>query len=217
MLCVEKRTGLPTQPGKGHLDDTLLNGAFALRPTELGALGAQRDWGLLHRLDRDVSGVVLLAKSALAYDALRAAFESHKVKKTYLAVTQHPPPSPQGSCTRAVREEIRGDMKVAVCPQRGGESARTDWRTLGKIGLHTLLEVEPHSGRLHQVRVHLAAMGCPIVGDRVYRSDAPPNTGRLPRGRVPEPLLLHALRLEFPHPVTGAIVRVECSAREGFA
>ena len=211
-ICVAKPAGLVTQPGRGHADDTLLNGVFALRGDALGALGAERDWGLLHRLDREVSGCVLLAKSPAAYDRLREAFERREIGKTYLALVLGAPPSAEGSCSRAIREEIRGDMKVALLPVRGGETALTRWRTVARRGANTLLAVEPVTGRLHQIRVHMSALGCPIVGDRVYRSDAPPNTSPLPPGRRPEPLLLHAWRLEYPER-TGRVV-AECPPPE---
>ena len=200
VLVVDKPAGVPTQPGRGHSDDTLLNGAFALRGDLLGALGSDRDWGLVHRLDRDVSGPVTLATTAEAYDALRAAFADRLVRKTYLALVRGTPPSSEGECSRAIREEIRGRMKVGLCPQRGGETALTRWRTLVRHDGCTLLEVEPVTGRLHQIRVHMAALGCPVVGDRVYRADAPPNTSPLPPGRRADPLLLHAWRLEIPWP-----------------
>jgi RluA family pseudouridine synthase len=200
VLIVDKPAGVPTQPGRGHAEDTLLNGAFALRGEALGALGADRDWGLVHRLDRDVSGPVVLATTPDAYDALRAAFAGRQVRKWYLALVRGSPPSAQGECSRAIREEVRGDMKVAMCPQRGGETALTRWRTLARQPAGTLLEVEPVTGRLHQIRVHMAVLGCPVQGDRVYRADAPPNTSPLPPGRVPDPLMLHAWRIEVPWP-----------------
>lgn len=214
-ICVAKPAGVVTQPGRGHADDSLLNGVFALRGEALGELGADRDWGLLHRLDREVSGCVLLAKTTTAYDRLREAFERREIRKTYLALVQGSPPSAEGQCSRAIREEIRGDMKVALLPVRGGETALTRWRTLTRRGAQTLLEVEPVTGRLHQIRVHLAALGCPIVGDRVYRSDAPPNTSALPPGRRPDPLMLHAWRLDYPE-ASGRTV-AECPPPEALA
>ena len=195
-----KPAGVVTQPGKGHERDALLNGAFAVDGETLGSLGADRDWGLVHRLDRDVSGVVLLGRTAAAYDGLRSAFADRLVTKRYLAIVGKAPPSPQGTCSRPIREEIRNHVKVATCPVRGGEPAETRWRTLACHDGVWLLEVEPVTGRLHQIRVHLAAMGCPVVGDRMYRADQPPNTSPLPPGRAPDPLRLHAWRLTFPHP-----------------
>ncbi len=214
VLALAKPAGVVTQPGKGHERDALLNAAFAVDGEALGSLGADRDWGLVHRLDRDVSGVVLLARTPAAYDALRAAFADRRVNKRYLAIVGKAPPSPQGSCSRAVREEIRNHVKVATCPVRGGEPAETRWRTLACRNGQWLLEVEPVTGRLHQIRVHLAAMGCPVMGDRMYRADQPPNTSPLPPGRAADPLLLHAWRLTFPHPYGHGPMTVEAAAPE---
>jgi RluA family pseudouridine synthase len=217
VLALAKPAGVVTQPGKGHERDALLHGAFAVDGEALGSLGADRDWGLLHRLDRDVSGAVLLGRTPAAYDALRAAFADRRVTKRYLAIVGKAPPSPQGTCSRPIREEIRNHVKVATCPVRGGEPAETRWRTLASRGGMWLLDVEPVTGRLHQIRVHLAAMGCPVVGDRMYRADQPPNTSTLPPGRLGDPLHLHAWRVTFPHPSGSGPMTVEASAPEAMA
>ena len=217
-MIVDKRAGVPTQPGKGHADDTLLNGVFALRGEELGRLGPDRDWGLVHRLDRDVSGPVVVATTPEAYDRLRAAFAARQVRKWYLALVEGTPPADDGECSRAIKEEVRGGMKVGICPLRGGEPANTRWHLLHRAAGRSLLEVEPVTGRLHQIRVHMAALGCPVVGDRVYRADAAPNTGSLPPGRKPDPLLLHAWRIEFPWPeAAGGRMRATSPIPEGMA
>jgi len=210
VLCLAKPAGLATQPGKGHLRDTLLNGAFALRGEALSTLGADCDWGLLHRLDRDVSGVVLLAKNVAGYQRLRLAFAQREIEKRYLAVVQGKPPSAHGMCSRPIREERRGEVKIATCPLRGGEVAQTRWTTLAREATYSVLEVELITGRLHQIRVHMAALGCPIMGDRMYRADAPPNTSRLPKGRVAEPLLLHAWKIGFAPAATKPLLWVSC-------
>ncbi len=197
VLALAKPAGLATQPGRGHLEDTLVNAAFATHGEALQSLGAERDWGLLHRLDRDVAGVVLMGLTPRGYDLVRSQFEDRTITKRYLAAVQGAPPSPTGQCTRELEEVIRGDMKVSVHRPHGGESAVTRWRTIARSATHTLLEVEPLTGRLHQIRAHLAMVGCPVVGDRVYRVDLPPNTSPLPPGRTAPPLLLLAWQIEF--------------------
>lgn len=198
VLVVDKPAGVPTQPGRGHEADTLLNGVFALRGPELERLAADRDWGLVHRLDRDVSGPVVIATLPEAYDRLRDAFADRRVRKWYLAVVEGRPPAATGECSRAITTEVRGGVTVATCRPRGGEPALTRWRELEVRGGRTLLEVEPVTGRLHQIRLHMATLGCPVSGDRMYRSDAPPNTSPGRPGRPCDPLLLHAWRLRIP-------------------
>ena len=205
---IEKPAGVVTEPGLGHSDDSVMNAAFARWGADLAPLGEARDHGLVHRLDRDTSGALLVARTAAAYDALRAQFEARTVGKRYLAFVDGKPPRGEGVIDRPLEEVRRGDMKVSVIGRNGaGRPARTRWRTVGHGAGRTLLDIELETGRLHQIRAHMAALGCPVCGDRVYRVDLPPNTGTSARAKGP-PLALHAWELAFDHPVTGARITV---------
>jgi len=209
-LVVDKPAGRVVEPGAGHTRDALLNGLLALEPAALGALGERRDWGLLHRLDRETSGCVVVALDAAAYDALRAQFESRAITKEYLAVVRGRPSRAEGEIDIPLAEVRRGDMKVSVPGRRGaGRPALTKWRTLASSREASLLRISIATGRLHQIRAHMALLGSPVAGDRVYRTDLPPNTSRPPPGRAAPPLLLHAWRLGFVHPRSGVPVEVE--------
>lgn len=214
-LAVDKPAGLVTQPGAGHREDSMMNGLFATQRQALTRVGEKRDWGLLHRLDRETSGVVLVARSQDGYDKLRKAFEKRLISKTYLAVVCGRLPHAQGTCTAPLQEVRRGDMKVSVIAQRG-EEAITHWRVLSKEGARALVAVAIESGRLHQIRAHMAYLGAPVEGDRVYRSLLPPNTSatapKPASGRAhpaPGQLRLHAWRVAFAHPFSGKPIEIE--------
>ncbi|MFN0132564.1 MAG: RluA family pseudouridine synthase [Phycisphaerales bacterium] len=196
VIVVDKPAGVPTQPGLGHLDDTLLNGLFALHGPRLQNLGRGRDFGLLHRLDRYTSGLVVVGLRASAYDAMRLAFERREVRKFYWAVVSPPPSRASGIIRRPILEET-GERKTATVHPKG-KPAITAFRVLAtaKPGVAALVECRPVTGRLHQVRVHMASIRAPIMGDEEY--------GEKARHR----LALHAHRLVFPHPITGAVIDV---------
>lgn len=205
VLVVHKRAGLVTQPGKGHEDDTLLNGLFHQFGTLLQNLGAARDYGLLHRLDRETSGLLIVALRARAYDALRTQFVERKIRKFYWAIVSRAPKQPDGVIDRAIAEtdpKSMGEKKLArLAPEsRGGKPAQTAFRVLAATDLGALLECRPLSGRLHQVRVHLESINCPILGDGLYGT--PQIAAISPR------LALHAHRLAFVHPTTGQTIDV---------
>lgn len=202
VIVIDKPPGLVTQPGKGHEDDTLLNGLFARFGAALQNLGKARDFGLLHRLDRQTSGLVLIALRSRAYDTLREAFAKRQVRKFYWAVASRAPSKPSGTIRRPILEET-DDMKTARI-SAAGKPALTAYRvlqvaTVGSRGA-ALLECRPVTGRLHQVRVHLKSIGCPILGDHLYGPRSFANAA--PR------LALHSHRLMFKHPASGAPIDV---------
>jgi 23S rRNA pseudouridine1911/1915/1917 synthase len=196
LLVVEKPARRATQPGKGHLTDTLLNALFARHGAQLQNLGAARDYGLLHRLDREASGLLIVALRADAYDGLRAQFEQRTVGKFYWAITRRAPNKPEGVINRPIAE-VTARMKTAKLSPTG-KPAVTAYRTLETSDSAALLECRPATGRLHQIRAHLASIGCAILGDAIYA----PATAQSAAPR----LALHAHRLTFEHPLAGATV-----------
>lgn len=218
LAVVAKPPHVPTQPGKAHQNDTLLNGLFARWGERLQQLGRQRDFGLLHRLDRQTSGLLIVALSPPAWDRLRADFESRRIGKFYWAVCVKAPAQHKGVISLPIAEAQR-DRKLAVISP-AGKPARTAYRVLGvsvnregstdageaddpnasRAPRPALLECRTLTGRLHQVRVHLSAIHCPILGDDFY---APPRV----RAMSPR-LALHAHRLCFDHPVTAERIDV---------
>lgn len=206
ILALNKPAGLSSQGGRirAHTLDDLL-WAFAR------SNGKRPE--LVHRLDRDTSGVILAAKTKPAAGFLGKAIMARKVRKTYLALVAAPPEPLAGAIdTPLRREEIGREAYMRPCapdhPQ--AEAAQSRYRTLGVGQGATLVELSPHTGRMHQLRVHLASIGRPILGDARYG-------GALTAAGAPVPrLMLHASRLEFPHPDGGSRT-VEAPAPEDFA
>jgi len=199
MLVVEKPGGIVTMPGVGHQHDTLLNGLYAKFGEKLRQLGVPRDHGLVHRLDRDTSGVLAIALSRDAYDGLRAQFEERTVKKYYWAVCVKAPREREGVIKKSIEETVqRKDRYTSVRRSKlssGGKSAVTAYRVIEESELGALIEARPVTGRLHQIRVHLASVGATVLGDEIY------GTNRA-RG-VSARLALHSHRIAITHPVSG--------------
>lgn len=200
IVVVDKPARIVTQPGVGHEHDTLLNGLFARYGAALQKLGSRRDFGLVHRLDQETSGLLVVALSAAAYDGLRAQFEQRKVRKFYWALTHKAPKRGQGVVRLSIAEEVRKTGKYTQAKvakiSRAGKPALTAYRTIQASDFGALVEARPVTGRLHQIRVHLEAIGCTVLGDSLYASDTV-------RAMAPR-LALHAHRLAFRHPVSEA-------------
>jgi len=196
LLVVNKPAGVATQPGKGRQGDTLLNGLFARYGPDLQNVGAQRDWGLVHRLDKGTSGLLVVALKPWAHDRLREAFESRVVEKRYMAIVWGRPREDAGVVRLSLAESTdpRSGKKISVVT-REGKPAVTAYRVVTGKPRASLVECRIGTGRLHQIRAHLAALGHPVLGDEIYsRGDARDAAKRV---------MLHATHLGFAHPESG--------------
>jgi 23S rRNA pseudouridine1911/1915/1917 synthase len=196
MVVVNKAAGVVVHAGSGHRGDTLADALVARFP-ELAAVEEGDRPGLVHRLDRDTSGVMVVARTAAAAAALRAQFKARSVVKVYLALVKGEVRPPEGVIDAPVGRDPRRRQRMTALAS--GRPARTAYRLLGEAGGYSFLEARPQTGRTHQIRVHLAAIGHPVAGDPVY--------GR--RDPLVSRTALHAWRLEVDHPVTAERMRFE--------
>lgn len=189
LLALLKPSGLLSQPGLGpELADSLIS-------------RAQERWPearLVHRLDRDTSGLILLARDATTHRALSAAFAERRVRKTYLAVVQGLPADRGGVINQPLARIATRPPRYGVVPlEQGGKPALTRWRVLRRFEGSSLLLLQPRTGRSHQLRVHLADLGHPVLGDPIYGDPLYGEPAAAPR------LQLHAAGLQLLHPATG--------------
>jgi 23S rRNA pseudouridine1911/1915/1917 synthase len=191
-LAIDKPAGVPTQPGVKHLHDTLLNGLFAQYGHELQNLGKKRDFGLLHRLDLAVSGIVLVGRTTQGYDHLRTLFVNRAIEKTYLCLV-HGTLTGAGSVTHAIREvRLKGEKTAQLGKHPRAKEAKTDFEGLASSQGLSLVKCTILSGRLHQIRIHMASLGHPVLGDLKYGRQTPRDRA-LGRGRI----ALHATSVRF--------------------
>jgi len=220
VLVVDKPAGVVVHPGAGVSGGTLVAGILARFPAQ-AELVEQR-FGLVHRLDKDTSGLLLVARSAGAYRNLQAQLRRREVARTYLALVAGDPPAARGTIDAPIGRNPAAPMRMAVVSR--GRAARTHYRRLAGWADASLLEVSLESGRTHQIRVHLAAVDLPVVGDRTYgrkrwvgaapsaetvAAPAGPDVAGRRHRADPGRQWLHAVRLVFAHPVDGDRVVVE--------
>jgi 23S rRNA pseudouridine1911/1915/1917 synthase len=204
VLVVAKPAGLVVHPGAGHPHGTLVNGLLARYP-ELAAVGDPARPGIVHRLDRETSGLLAVARSPAAYDGLVAMLAAHDVDRRYVALVWGELDAPRGVIDAPIGRSIRRPTRMAV--RDAGRTARTEYevrRTYPRTATRadvSVLECRLETGRTHQIRVHLQAVGHPVVGDRVYEGARP--------GIALDRPFLHAATLGFVHPVTGRGLHVD--------
>ena len=213
VIAVNKAAGMTVHAGAGNVSGTLVN-ALLGRGQSLSQSGDPLRPGIVHRLDKETSGVILVAKNDAAHAKLGEAFRQRAIKKTYLALVQGLLEGKSGRIELAIgRDPIHRTRMATVRKSWHGAAianpreARTDWRALAKIGDTTLLEVQLHTGRTHQIRVHFSALKHPVVGDTLYGAAAELRVGKftLP---VLERNFLHAAKLGFAQPRTGGWIEV---------
>jgi 23S rRNA pseudouridine1911/1915/1917 synthase len=198
LLVIDKPAGLTVHPAPGHAAHTLVNALLAHYPALAGVGGEGRP-GIVHRLDKDTSGLIIVAKNDAAHASLTRQLKQRHVEKTYLALVRGRPDPPEGVIDAPLGRHPKQRKKQAVV--EGGRAARTRYRVRRALDGFSLLEVHPETGRTHQIRVHLASIGHPVAGDVLYgRGVAPPGLRRH---------FLHAYRLAFSHPRTGDRLQLE--------
>ena len=202
---INKPAGLAVHPGRGRLSGTLAN-ALAHHFAELSRKGGAYRPGIVHRLDMDTSGVMVVAKTEAAHMALSAAFKARTVAKLYRAIVYGDPAHEEDRIEAPLGRDLAHPERMAV-RHDGGRDAITDICLIERFGAAAHVEASPLTGRTHQIRVHLASRGHPILGDPIYarRRTPPVETPRL---------MLHAWRLTFPHPESGEPIEAEAPLPE---
>ena len=191
LLVVNKPAGMVVHPAAGHATGTLVNAVLGY-DSDLEGIGGEERPGVVHRLDKETSGLILLAKNERAHRWLQDQFRLRTVEKTYLALVHGKPPTPSGRVEAHIGRDPRNRKRMAITSASKGREAISEYKTLESFRNHTLLEFHPLTGRTHQIRIHCAFLKCPIVGDAVY--------GRKNAGLPISRHFLHAYRLEIVLP-----------------
>ena len=192
IIVINKAKGMVVHPGNGNPDGTLVNAVLARCKGSLSGIGGKIRPGIVHRLDKDTSGVIIVAKNDKAHTELSNQIQNRLVKKTYIALVRGVIKENEATINMPIGRSQRDRKKMAVTKK--GKEAITHFKVLKRWDKYTLLEVNIETGRTHQIRVHLAQIGYPIVGDVVY------SNGKNPFGV--EGQMLHAKQIEFEHPIT---------------
>lgn len=198
IIVVNKQAGLVVHPAPGHLSGTLVN-ALLFHCDDLAGVGGELRPGIVHRLDRDTSGVMIVAKNQAAMDSLGNQFSERLVEKEYLAIVHGVPHPGLGRIETEIGRSSHDRKKMSVSPSSGGRWAISNYRVTEVMGDYSLMRVKIETGRTHQIRVHMAHIGHHIVGDAVYGKRGEKAHLPIPVGRQ----MLHAAHLAVTHPLSG--------------
>lgn len=202
LIVVNKPAGLVVHPAAGHSNGTLVNALLHHCRGKLSGIGGVQRPGIVHRIDRDTSGLLVVAKTDKAHEGLARLFAAHDIERRYLAVVVGHPTPPAGTIRTQIGRSTTNRKKMAVLPEGKGKHAVTHYRTIEQFKDAALVECRLETGRTHQVRVHMAHIGNPLIGDSTYNNRRKafkfgPNQSYFERQA------LHAVSLGFIHPVTG--------------
>jgi 23S rRNA pseudouridine1911/1915/1917 synthase len=206
IIVVNKAKGMVVHPANGNPDGTLVNAVMSICKDSLSGIGGEIRPGIVHRLDKDTSGVIVIAKNDKAHINMSEQIKNHEVEKTYIALVRGFVKESEATINMPIGRSTKDRKKMAVTKE--GKSAITHFKVIERFGNYTLLEVKIETGRTHQIRVHLTEIGYPIVGDTVYSNGK--NEWNI-QGQC-----LHAKSLKFKHPITGKEMFIEAPLPEYF-
>ena len=192
IIVVNKPKGMVVHPANGNPDGTLVNAILSIWKNSLSGIGRELRPGIVHRLDKDTSGLIIVAKNDKAHINMSEQIKERNVKKTYIALVRGNVPEEEATINMPIGRSTKDRKKMAVT--KNGKQAITHFKVLKRYSKYTLLEIKIETGRTHQIRVHMAEIGYPVVGDAVY------SNGKNEFGI--EGQMLHAYKLEFMHPIT---------------
>lgn len=206
IIVVNKPKGMVVHPANGNFEGTLVNAVMAICKDSLSGIGGEIRPGIVHRLDKDTSGVIIVAKNDKAHINLSEQIKNHEVEKTYIALVRGVVKENEATINMPIGRSTKDRKKMAVT--KTGKNAVTHFKVLKRHNNYTLLEVKIETGRTHQIRVHLSEIGYPIIGDTTY------SNGKNEWGIVGQ--CLHAKSIKFKHPITGKEMFIEAPMPDYF-